>query len=128
MTMPMKISALSEESIVTLIDAFYLNVRKSPELKDIFERAIGTDKESWSVHLEKMYDFWSSLMLRSGKYNGNPMKVHQALPYFPPELFEVWLNLFTDTAQSLFNEEVSMRFIDKSKMIAQTLKSGIYCS
>ena len=31
---------------------------------------------SWPVHLAKMYDFWSSVMLTTGRYKGNPLGVH----------------------------------------------------
>ncbi len=81
----MRISTVTEESIVQLVDSFYDQIRETPELKDIFENAIGKTKEDWHEHLQKMYAFWSSLMLRSGRYQGNPMKAHKDLPYFPPE-------------------------------------------
>ena len=126
MTNQLKIDHISEESIILLVNTFYVNIRRSPELKDIFERAIGNDDDSWSVHLEKMYSFWSSLMLRSGRYHGNPIKSHQELPYFPPELFDVWLTIFSETTRSLFNEEASQKFIDKSQMIATTLRSALF--
>jgi len=60
MTNQLEITSITEESIIKLVDTFYLNIRKSPELKDIFERAIGHDKDSWAIHLERMYSFWSS--------------------------------------------------------------------
>jgi hemoglobin len=122
----MKRDILNEEGIIQLVDSFYDRVRATPGLKEIFEQKIGQDDTSWKPHLQRMYAFWSSLMLRSGVYYGNPVKVHQALPYFPPELFEVWLDLFKETSESIFCEEISSRFVAKSEMIAKTFKAALY--
>jgi len=64
-----KINHISEDSIRQLVDAFYVKVRLDPELAPIFADAIPGD---WQPHLSKMYAFWSSVMLTTGRYKGNP--------------------------------------------------------
>ena len=72
---------VTEENIKLLVDKFYVKVRKDPELGLIFEKAIGIDTP-WHSHLERMYAFWSSIMLTSGRYSGTPVKKHTDLPFF----------------------------------------------
>jgi hemoglobin len=74
MTEPiMKIDHISEDGIQRLVDEFYARVRADTELAPIFNRAIPGD---WGLHLATMRDFWSSVMLTSGRYKGNPVAVH----------------------------------------------------
>ena len=72
----MKTQQISEDGIRHLVNAFYAKVRVDPELAPIFERAILGD---WDLHLVTMYDFWSSVMLISGRYKGNPVEKHLQL-------------------------------------------------
>ena len=72
----MRTQQISEDGIRHLVDAFYAKVRADPELAPIFERAI---LGNWDLHLATMYDFWSSVMLISGRYKGNPVAKHLRL-------------------------------------------------
>ncbi len=67
---PLDLGRLSDDAIRHLVDSFYAKVRADPELGPIFERAIPGD---WGPHLATMHDFWSSIMLTSGRYKGNPV-------------------------------------------------------
>ena len=69
-------TVISENAIRHLVDTFYAKVRADPALGPIFERAIAGD---WGPHLARMRDFWSSVMLTSGRYKGNPVAVHLRL-------------------------------------------------
>src|ERR1700742_2061286 len=102
-----KLDRVSEDSIKLLVDTFYAKVRRDPELAPIFQRAIPGD---WGPHLAIMYAFWSSVMLTSGRYKGNPVIKHKALPDIQPALFERWLALFRETAAELFQEAISAEF------------------
>lgn len=121
-----KINHISEESIKKLVDNFYDKVRQSEELAYIFENKIGTTKEEWQHHLQNMYNFWSSLMLASGKYKGNPMKKHKDLPTFPEQKFDKWLELFSQTANEIYEKNIAEKFIEKSQLIARSLRYGLY--
>ena len=116
--------SVTESQIVTLVDAFYAKVRRDEVLAPIFERAIAP--ESWPVHLAKMYDFWSSVMLTTGRYKGNPLAVHMRLDGIEPTMFARWLALFRATAEELFPSELAASFRDKSERIAESLKLGLF--
>ncbi len=121
----MKEHSITEENIKTLVDTFYDEVRRDEQLGPVFDNAIGAH---WSEHLQKMYDFWSSIMLRTRRFHGNPMEKHRRLPYFEPELFDTWLRIFYETSDSIFEPEISELFKLRSTNIARTLKAGIFAS
>lgn len=59
-----------------------------------------------SEHLPKLVDFWEDQLLRTQKYNGNPMRVHMDLHLKEPlkkEYFDRWLLLFNQTVDSHFS-------------------------
>jgi hemoglobin len=116
--------AVSENQIVTLVDAFYAKVRRDEILAPIFERAIAP--EAWPIHLAKMYDFWSSVMLTSGRYKGNPLAVHMRVAGLEAGMFARWLALFRATAEELFPAELAASFREKSERIAESLKLGLF--
>jgi hemoglobin len=122
-TMAGKIDHVSEDGIHRLVDAFYARVRQDAELAPIFARAIPGD---WGPHLDKMYAFWSSVMLTTGRYKGNPLAKHFAIPDMQPALFERWLALFNEAADELFDDDISAEFRAKAARIAESLKLGLF--
>ena len=118
-----RLDHVSEEGIQLLVDGFYAKVRRDPELAPIFLRAIPGD---WGPHLNKMYAFWSSVMLRTGRYKGNPVVKHFAVPGIQPALFERWLALFKETADELFDDTISAEFQARAERIAESLKLALF--
>lgn len=119
---------ITEQSIRMLVDRFYQKVRAHDQLGPVFESAIGKTDAQWAPHLERMYAFWSSIMLASGRYHGNPMQKHKDLPTFDEDLFAIWLTLFAETAREVHDPPIADHYIDRSKRIAETLKRGLYRS
>lgn len=117
---------ITEESIKELVDRFYTKVRDNGKLGPVFDGAIGKHDEDWKPHLERMYAFWSSVMLKSGRYHGNPMQKHKDLPHFDESLFDTWLALFAETAREVHGAAIAERYINRSRRIAESLKLGLY--
>src|ERR1700709_2485836 len=103
-----QLETIAEPAIALLIDRFYAAVRQDAVLGPIFEAAIG--EEEWPEHIETMRRFWSSVMLTSGRYSGNPVAVHRAVRGLRRSMFAQWLGLFEATATQLFVPEVAGRF------------------
>ena len=122
----MKIDQVTEESIRLLVDTFYKQVRVHDDLGPVFNNAIGGDDVAWGPHLSKMYHFWSSVMLTSGRYHGTPMQKHQDLPRFDEGLFDQWLVLFEETARSIHSDDIADQYAEKSQRIANSLKLSLY--
>ena len=114
---------ISEEAIGRLVDEFYVKVRADPELGPIFKRAIPGD---WGPHLATMRNFWSAVMLTSGRYKGNPVAVHGRIEGIERELFERWLALFDETCRELFEPGIAEAFHAKAARIAESLKLALF--
>ena len=85
-----------------MIDTFYGKVRENPVLGFIFNDIA---KVNWEQHLPIMYGFWSSIVLGTPTYSGNPMQAHIQLSKKAPmteKEFSEWLLLFTQTVDGLF--------------------------
>lgn len=119
----MNMNQITEEAIRRLVDEFYTKVRADRELGPIFEHEISGD---WGKHLATMSDFWSSVMLTSGRYRGNPVAVHNRIKGMKLELFDRWLALFEQTCGELFNETIAEAFSAKAKRIAESLKLAVF--
>jgi len=118
-------AGVTEAMIQDVVHAFYGRIRTDPELGPIFDRVIGQD---WDSHLAKMCDFWSSVLLMTGRFKGQPMVAHTRIADIQPRHFERWLLLFRQTAQTRCPGQAAALFIAKSEMIAQSLQLGIAAS
>lgn len=116
-------TGIDDEMIHRLVHAFYDRVRDDAVLGPIFAERI-TD---WEPHLAKMCAFWSSVMLMTGRYHGRPMPVHARLPVGAKH-FDHWLALFETTARDVCPPAAAERFVEKSRLIAQSLEMGIATS
>jgi hemoglobin len=117
---------VTEEMIHDLVHGFYGKIRTDPALGPIFNRVIRDDQ--WPPHLQKMCDFWSSVMLMSGRFKGAPMPAHIRIPEIRPTHFARWLHLFRQTADELCPPEAAVAFVARAEMIAQNLQLGIAAS
>ncbi len=107
---------LSLEEIKQLVDQFYEKVRKDPLLADIFNRVI---KANWPAHLEKMYRFWQTVLLKEHTYQGSPFAPHAKLPVNAKH-FDRWKHLFFETVDENFSgnkaEEAKFRATKMAEM------------
>jgi hemoglobin len=116
---------ITEEMIRGLVHAFYAKVRRDPALGPIFNGAIG---DGWDEHLAKLCDFWSSVMLMSGRFKGSPMAVHTRLPDIRATHFARWLHLFRETAGEICPPDAAALFVSRAEMIGESLQLGIAAS
>ena len=122
---------IDEAMIHQVVHGFYGKIRQDPALGPIFNRVIAED--AWPVHLQKMCDFWSSVMLMSGRFHGAPMPAHARIDGQDGQglngrHFARWLHLFDQTVAELCPPQAAELFMKKSQMIAQSLQLGIAAS
>ncbi len=79
---------ISEARISTLVDTFYRKARLDPEIGPIFNAIV----DDWPQHLATLKDFWSTVLLTTGRYKGDPMMRHLQLR-LDPQHFARWLEL-----------------------------------
>jgi len=114
---------ITEDDLETLIPAFYARVRRDPLIGPIFEAAV----ENWDDHLHKLIAFWSSVMLGSGRYRGNPMMAHmQQRPNMTPAMFDRWLALWAEETRAQLPEPKAAALQQKAHRIGESLKLGLW--
>ena len=113
-------AAIDEAMIERLVRAFYARIRADTLLGPIFERRIA----DWEEHLQRMMAFWSSVMLTSGRYRGQPMAKHWPLPV-DARHFDRWLALFFEVTRDVCPSGAAARFVETARRIATSLELGI---
>ena len=114
---------ITEEQLEQLVDRFYAKVRKDEVLGPVFNAAIA----DWPEHLEKLNAFWSSLMLTTGHYKGQPMVAHlKHKAAIDPAMFEQWLGLWRETARETLSKPGAAAVIMKAERIAESLQLGMF--
>jgi len=115
---------IDEAYVSELVETFYTCVRAHPVLGPVFEEKIG---DSWDPHLQRMKDFWSSVSMNTGRYNGRPVPVHKALTTVQEDHFVIWLTLFEGTLKETApTPEVIPYFMERALRIAESLKLAMF--
>lgn len=113
-------TGINEAMIERLVRGFYERVRADELIGPIFAARIA----DWEPHLHRMCAFWSSVALMTGRYHGQPVPVHMALP-IDARHFDRWLALFRATARDLCPAAAADHFIERAQRIAESLELGI---
>jgi len=114
---------LDEAMIAAVVNAFYDDARRDPLIGPVFNRVIAP--EAWPHHLATIADFWSSMLLGTGRYAGRPMPKHLAIPELSDAHFQRWLALFRRTATDLCPPDIAALFIERSERIGNSFRMNI---
>lgn len=114
------IESFTEREIEDLVHDFYARIRRDAALGPIFE----THVADWDRHEATLVDFWSSVLLRTGRFAGAPMPRHAALPGLSEALFAHWLKLFRQTTDDHPNRALGERAYELAQRVAQSLWHG----
>ncbi|MBE7733583.1 group III truncated hemoglobin [Devosia faecipullorum] len=115
---------LDETMIRAVVDEFYARARRDDVIGPVFNRII-PDAE-WPAHLDKIADFWSSMLLGTGRYTGRPMPKHMDIPELADAHFMRWLRLFRETVEALCPPEIAALFIERSERIGNSFRMNIH--
>ena len=122
------------DDLVKLVDAFYTKVRADPPLGHIFNDVA---RVNWETHLPKLYDFWDTVLFRSGTFRGNPLAAHARLlgradidseTDMGWPMFQRWLTLFRDTVNELFQGDNATHIVRCAEDMARVIHSKIHAS
>ncbi len=108
----------NEAVIRSIVHSFYGEVRRDDLLAPVFEPRL---REHWQEHLEIMVDFWSSIILTSGRYRGRPLAIHRQLGKITPAMWSRWLELFSQASRKHCSEAVAQIFDQRARQIADHL-------
>jgi len=114
---------ITEQQLEQLVDRFYAKVREDEVLGPVFNAAV----QDWPEHLEKLTAFWSSVMLTTGRYKGNPMIAHlKHESVIEPAMFDRWLQLWRETASEVLDDAGAAAVAAKAERIAESLQLGMF--
>jgi hemoglobin len=116
-------TGIDEEMIERLIRAFYRRVQQDALIGPVFAERIA----DWEPHLQRMFAFWSSVALMSGRYHGQPMSKHLPLP-IDARHFDRWLALFEATARDETPPAAAEHFVNAARRIGESLELGMATS
>lgn len=116
----------TEADVALLVERFYARVRQDAELGYIFDDVA---QVNWSEHMPRITAFWSTMLLNTGTYAGNPMRPHLDLALktpLRPAHFDRWLALFSQTLIDLFSGPRTDEARQRAHGIATVMQSRLY--
>jgi len=116
---------ITADKISRLVDEFYERGFADPRLGPIFMTHIGVDR---SAHMRTIKQFWSSVLLKTRSYSGQPVPVHLKLTEVQREDFAIWLDYWRATVNDIFAPEAAAIVIASAERIAESLKLAMFGS
>ena len=92
----------SKENITKLVELFYTEVRTDQLIGPVFHAVVKQD--GWPKHLERMSNFWETVLHGKGSYRGNPFMKHKDLGISKIH-FDRWIELFKKVVLKEFTGE-----------------------
>ncbi len=111
--------SITEAGIREMVETFYARVRDDGLLAPIFQARLSG---SWPAHMDRMVDFWSSVLLASGRYRGDPRARHRAIEEMRPEHFDRWLELFEGVLVEVFPSHVASDVLWRARRMRLVLE------
>jgi hemoglobin len=117
----MKKDIENRTDVQLMVDVFYSRIRESELLGPIFKERI---EDRWPEHLEKMYNFWQTILLGPHLYHGAPFPPHAKMP-IGEDHFTEWVKIFTSTVDDLFNGPIAEEAKMRGQLMANIFHSKI---
>ena len=101
-----------------LVRTFYSNLLLNEDVKPVFAHV------DFEKHMPHMVAFWEFVLLDKEGYTTSVFDKHVNLP-LKAEHFDIWLNSFENTVNSLFSGENAQKDIFRAKTIAFSFESKL---
>lgn len=112
----MKKDITTYEDCLKLIEQFYNKLLKDDQISHFFTHL------NLEEHIPRVADFWAFILVDRPGYQNNMMSAHASLSLNEND-FERWLKLFHETVREHFEGEKADLAIQRSQLIALTMKS-----
>ena len=116
----------TEADVAYFLERFYERVRQDSDLGHIFD---GVAQVNWPTHMPRIIAFWSTILLGTNTYGGNPMRPHFELAMktsFTPAHFDQWLAYFQQTLTENFAGPLADEALVRAQGIAAVMQSRLY--
>ena len=114
---------ITKAQLEALVLAFYRDIGADEMLAPVFVSVLGPD---WSLHLERIVDFWCTALLGSRSYRGNMLDKHMRIKGVQPEHFARWLALWQQHTASRFGPAEAAELQRMARRIALQLFRGFF--
>lgn len=105
-----------------LVDRFYGKIRQDAVLGPVFDDLV----DDWPEHLARLASFWSTIMLRTTDYKGNPGIVHRThANRITPDMFERWLALWAEATMEVLPPPLASAMQERATRMARHLRAVI---
>ena len=118
-----RFEAIDEPALRRLVETFYGRAREDALLGPVFGRAV----HDWPAHFDLLTDFWSSVLLGTGRFHGRPLPKHAAAGV-TSDLFPRWLELWDEAVDSLFAPGPAEVIKAKAAHIGQSMSAALWLS
>jgi hemoglobin len=101
---------------------FYGKVLLDPVIGHFFTEVVKLDMDK---HIPVIVDFWESVVMEKGSYQGNVLAVHERLHHlsaFRDAHFERWVMVFKETVDELFTGTNAEKLKQRATSIATVMK------
>ena len=118
-------NTLDRVGLRRLVDAFYVDVRRDDLLGPVFASVI----HDWEPHLQRMTEFWSTVMLGTKSFKGNVYQKHVVLAEtldVKPEHFLRWITLWHRHTNAMFPGETAQELQETAEGIGRNLFYGFF--
>lgn len=112
---------VGEAEMERLVRRFYELCHDDPVLGPFFERTVA----DFETHVGVVIDFWSSALLKTGRYRGNQFMAHAKHP-IEPEHFDIWLELFEKAANETLPPAMAAEAMLKARHMGRSIKVGMF--
>lgn len=111
----------TEEQISQLVRQFYDRARQDDRLGPLFAAMVS----DWEGHFLVVQDFWSHILLGTGRYKGSPFPPHTQMP-IELDHFDRWLALFGQTAREVLPKEAAETAIARAEHMTKSFRMGLF--
>lgn len=118
---PSAATAVGEAEMERLVRRFYALCHDDAVLGPFFEQTIA----DFEAHVQVVIDFWSSALLKTGRYRGNQFMAHAKHP-IQPEHFDIWLELFEKAANEVLSPGMAAEAMVKARQMGRSIKAGMF--
>lgn len=112
---------LDEFLIRAVVSEFYRRARLDAQLGPVFEVHV----HHWEEHLVQMTDFWSGVLLGTGRYAGRPMERHHAIDGLSLAHFDRWIELFEATVGDLCTPAQAAAFLVRARRMREGMTRSL---
>ena len=116
----MQASEVTPQNVKAMVDNFYAKVLADERIGHFFIDTLGEDmqKGKWIEHLNRLQNFWLRMMGQESTYQGSPIPSHLLLPDLEQRDFTRWLELFENTVNEHYNQEIAEKFNKVAHVVA----------